>query len=237
MIDSLLIGLSGIQSSLFKQRVSSENLANVSTNGYKAGQAQTSVSENGEVSATVSLSQQQGAFIPTTGRLQVTIDGNGFFRVMLDDEYSYTRSGAFVVNNEGMLSTAQGYSLSPSIQVSGGIDSISIASDGTVYGINAESGVIDELGTLQLFEFADPSKLQQIGGGLFKATEASGSATAGKAGSGGLGTILPGGLEASNVDLATEMVDQTLAQRGVEANVKTIQTADEILGTVMDLIG
>jgi len=237
MFGALVSGLSGLYSNLFKQRASSSNIANLNTPGYKAILAEASVSEKGGASFTRSISHQQGAFRSTNEPLDLTIEGNGFFKVM-DNEgnVTYTRSGRFHVDSEGYLATSDGFRLSPPIEVGGDIGGIRVYADGTVWGKNGQTGQVELLGRLQLSQFSNPSALTSLGGGQYAMSAESGSPTWGTPGAGGLGEIVSGGLEMSNVDVASEMVDQMLSQRGVEANVKSIQTSNEMLGTVLDIV-
>ena len=110
-----------------------------------------------------------------------------------------------------------------------------MASDGTVYGLNQQTGEIDQLGNIHLSRFPNPSGLIAAGGKFF-ASEESGQPTWGKPGSEGLGALRAGGIEASNVNVADEVANQILSVRGAEANLKTVQTADEMLGTMLDMV-
>ncbi len=237
MFGAIMSGLSGLYSNLFKLRASTSNVANVDTSGYKAVLAEASVSQTGGASFERSVSQRQGAFCPTNGPLDLMIEGNGFFKVMDEDaNVAYTRAGRFHVDSEGYLATSDGFRLSPPVEVGGDIDGVRVYGDGTVWGKNGQTGQVELLGRLQLSQFPNPSALTQIGGGKYTLSAESGSPTWGAPGTGGLGDIASGGLEMSNVDIASEMVDQMLSQRGVEANVKSIQASNEMLGTVLDIV-
>ncbi|MBN1593707.1 MAG: flagellar hook-basal body complex protein, partial [Candidatus Coatesbacteria bacterium] len=149
---------------------------------------------------------------------------------------TYTRAGHFRINDEGYLATSDGYRLSPPISIDGDIDSVRVSGDGTVWGKNSQTGQVEEFGRLQLTKFPDPSALKPIGNGRYVQTSSSGNPTWGAPGTGGLGSIAYGQLEMSNVDLVSEVVNQTLAQRGAEANIKSIQTGNEMVGSVLDLV-
>ena len=237
MFGAIMSGLQGLYSNFFRQRASSGNVANINTSGYKAVLAEALSSQNGGAAFHVSISQRQGEFRPTDEPLDLVIEGNGFFKVM-DDEgnIAYTRAGRFHVSSEGYLATSDGFRLSPPIKVEGDADSIRVSADGTIWSKNAQTGQIEELGRLQLSQFPNPSSLTPIGGGKYTLSAESGSPTWGAPGTGGLGAIASGRLEMSNVDIASEMVNQTLAQRGAEANVKSIQASNEMLGTVLDIV-
>ncbi len=237
MFGAIMSGLSGLYSNLFKLRASTSNVANVNTSGYKAVLAEASVSRKGGASFNASVSQRQGAFRPTNGPLDLMIEGNGFFKVMDEDaNVAYTRAGRLHVDSEGYLATSDGFRLSPPVEVGGDIDGIRVYGDGTVWGKNGQTGQVELLGRLQLSQFPNPSALTPLGGGRFALSAESGSPMWGAPGTGGLGNIASGGLEMSNVDIASEMVDQMLSQRGVEANVKSIQASNEMLGTVLDIV-
>jgi len=236
MFDAIMSGLSGLYSNLFKQRAASSNIANINTPGYKAVQVGAVASGAGSASTSVGASQRQGAFVATNGPLDLTIEGNGFFKVMDDGaNVAYTRAGRFHIDSEGYLATSDGLRVSPPVKVGGDISEVRVGSDGSLTGMNTQTGQVEKLGRLQLNQFPNPSGLSPLGGGKYAQSTESGSPTWGAPGTGGLGTIRSGGLEMSNVDLTAEMVNQTLAERGVEANVKSIQTSDEMLGTILDI--
>lgn len=236
MFGALLNGISGLYSNIVKQRISANNVANVNTTAYKAWEAQTEVSATGGASYDVSISHKPGAFMPTNSPLDIAIEGDGFFKVMDDDgNVGYVRSGRFSTDAEGYLATSDGWRLSPPVKVGSEVTSVSVAGDGAVWGMNEQTGQIDQVGNIYISEFPNPSGMNEVGGKFFASSE-SGSPIWGTPGTAGLGTLRSGGLETSNVDLAEEMVNQTLSERGAEANIKTIQTANEMLGTIMDMV-
>ncbi|MCD6328214.1 flagellar hook basal-body protein [bacterium] len=237
MFGALVSGISGIYSSVFRHRTSSANIANVNTSGYQALEARSSVSESGSISNSVTLSRAQGAFIPTNHPLDIAIEGGGYFKVINSDgNIAFTRAGNLRPDPDGYLADPDGFRLSPPVEVDSSTGSVTVDADGAVWGKNSETGQILRLGNIHLFKFPNPSGLEPIGGGKYAITEASGAPTWDKPGASGLGALRSRGLEASNVNIINEMIDQTLASRSVEANVKTIQTADEMLGTVLDIV-
>jgi len=217
-------GLSGLYSNLFRHRASSNNVANLNTSGFKS------------VLAEASVTQKQGLFRPADEPQDLFIEGRGFFKVM-DDEAnaSYIRAGRFRVDSGGYLATEDGLRLSPPVEVGAYIEGIRVSADGTVSGKNGQTGQIEELGRLQLSQFPNPSALTLLGSGKYTFSAESGDPTWGPPGTGGLGNIVPGGLETSNVDPGREMVNQMLCQRGLEANVAFIQTSNEMLGSSLDI--
>ena len=236
MFGAIISGLSGLYSNLLKQRASGSNIANINTPGYRAVRADALAPGTGSDSPNVSLSQRTGAFLATNEPLDLAIEGNGFFKVMDDDaNAAYMQTGRFHVDSEGYLATSEGLRVSPPVKVGGDIGEIHVDPDGSLTGMNIQTGQTEKLGRLQLCQFPNPAGLSPLGGSKYAQSAESGNPTWGAPGTGGLGTIRSGGLSMSNVDLTTEIVKQTLAERGVEANVKSIRTSDEMLGTILDM--
>ena len=178
----------------------------------------------------------QGDLKDTEDTLDMAIQGEGFFRIrMPDGQTTYTRAGAFTLDGTGNLVTANGLPLDPSLQVPPEAEDVLIAEDGTVS--TRAAGDIDPtiVGNIQLTLFPNPRGLQHAGRGLFKVTSAAGSEMLRTPGQQGAGIIRSGMLEMSNVKIVEEMVGMIVAQRSYEANAKSIQTADEMLGTANTL--
>jgi flagellar basal-body rod protein FlgG len=224
MFGAIMSGLSGLYSSLLRRRASSNNVANLNTSGFKS------------VLAEASVTQRQGLFRPTDEPQDLVIEGRGFFKVM-DDEANtaYTRAGRFRVDSGGYLATEDGFRLSPPIEVGEHVEGIRVSADGTVSGRNGQTGQIEDLGRLQLSQFPNPSALTPLGGGKHTFSAESGNPTWGPPGTGGLGYIVSGGLEASNVEPGRELVNQMLCQRGLEANVALIQTSNGMFSSMPDV--
>ena len=189
------------------------------------------------------LDLEQGTLNPTGGKLDLAIEGPGFFGVQVAEDIgggiAYTRNGDFFVNNEGelVLGIGDGYKLDPPIQLGTDYDpnSLTIAPDGTISVIPAgEVGPV-EVGRMQLTRFANPQGLKLIGGSLFVETEASGPGFEADAGDEGAGQIRQGFLEGSNVDPVKELVTLIKTQRNFELNSQSIQTADQALQTIGNL--
>ena len=233
------------------------NLANINTTGFKRSQVDfqdlmyMKLQEAGrEVSAgvvgpsgfeigsgvrpgsTVKV-YSQGDPEKTERLLDLAIQGEGFFQVTSPTgEVRYTRDGSFLSDANGNLVTANGYTLG--ISVPAGTRSISIGPDGTVV---AHTGSGDSsVGQIQLARFLNPSGLSSEGGNMLAETPASGSATIGTAGQDGMGTMLQGFLERSNVQMVTELVNLIKAQRAYEINSRAIRAGDDMLTTANGLV-
>ena len=178
----------------------------------------------------------QGDLIDTEDTLDMAIQGDGFFRVkMQDNQTYYTRAGAFTLDESGTLVTANGLPLDPPIQIPPEAEDVLIAEDGTVS--TRAAGDIEPTiaGSIELALFPNPRGLQHEGRGLYKQTSATGQEKIRAPGQLGAGIIRSGMLEMSNVKIVDEMVGMIVAQRSYEANAKSIQTADEMLGTANTL--
>ncbi|MBN2208125.1 MAG: flagellar hook basal-body protein [Candidatus Coatesbacteria bacterium] len=225
MFGAIMSGLTGLYSSLFGRRASSNGDANLGVSGLKS------------VLAGASISQNQGLFRPRDEPQDLFIEGRGFFKV-IDDEANtvYTRAGRFSVDSGGYLATEDGFRLSPPVKVGTHIEDIRVSADGIVTGKNGQTGQIEELGRLQLSQFPNPSALTPLRSGKCTFSAESGSPMWGPPGTGGLGYVLAGKLETSSVDPAHEMVNQMLCRRGAEANVECFQTSNEVLVAVLDSV-
>jgi flagellar basal-body rod protein FlgG len=176
----------------------------------------------------------QGDFQQTKNELDVAIEGKGFFMVLSNDQERYTRAGNFKLDSEGNIVTANGDRLQPEMTVPEGTLSITISKYGQVTAFDTE-GVGDVLGEIELYGFPNPAGLSSLGHNLYSATDASGEAIVETPGSEGMGTILQGFVEQSNVDVVEEMVSMIMAQRAYEINSKSIQTADSMLQAANNL--
>jgi flagellar basal-body rod protein FlgG len=234
--------------------VISNNLANVSTTGYKRSRADfqdllyqnirqagaASSSEN-QVPTGIQLGQGtrpvatekifiQGNYQNTGNELDIAIEGSGFFQIMQPNgETAYSRAGAFKLNSDGKIVTSDGYPLEPEISVPTNTISVTIGMDGTVSALKAGDVTPTQIGTIELAQFPNQAGLTSIGRNLYLKTEASGEVTTGTAGKDGRGTLSQGSLEMSNVSVVDEMVNMIAAQRAYEINSKAIQAADEML--------
>ena len=175
----------------------------------------------------------QGAFAATGNKLDLALNGRGWFQVTgLEGDTLYTRSGAFNTNAAGQLVTLDGYAVIPSIVVPNGALDVTVSESGVVTAKIAGQTAPQQLGQLTLANFANEVGMEPLGGNLYRNTPASGEATVGVPGDPGYGTIRQGYLESSNVDPVKEISDLISAQRAYEMNSKVIQAADEMAGTV-----
>jgi len=257
MNTALWAAKTGLDAQQTRMAVTSNNLANVSTNGFKKGRAVFedlmyqnvrqvggSTSQDTEAPSGLSLGTgvrivateklyTQGSFANTGNPLDVAVSGRGFFQVDLPDGTTgYTRDGAFQLNAQGELVTSSGYRLQPGITIPDGAQSISIGSDGVVSALTAGQTAPVQVGTLQLVDFVNPAGLQPRGENLLVESVASGPPQAGTPGLNGLGTVVQGSLEASNVNVVEELVNMIETQRAYEMNSKAISTTDQMLAYV-----
>jgi flagellar basal-body rod protein FlgG len=254
MIRSLWTSATGMKAQALNLDVIANNLANVSTAGFKKSRAEfqdllyetirpagTPSSQDTQVPTGIQLGHgtrpstvlkifSQGDLEHTKNELDMAIEGDGFFQIaMPNGETAFTRDGGFKLDSEGRIVNADGFSLEPEISIPTDAVSISIGMDGTVSVLQAGETTPTEVGTIELARFVNPAGLIAMGRNLYINSEASGDEMTGTAGEDGLGTIAQGFLERSNVTVVEEMVNMITAQRAYEANSKSIQTADEML--------
>ena len=254
MNPALWAAKTGLDAQQTRMAVVSNNLANVNTTGFKKGRAvfedllyQTvtqvgaATSQNTQSSSGMSLgtgvrvvatekTYTQGSLNQTGNALDLAINGRGFFQVLMPDgTIGYTRAGDFQLNSSGQLVTSSGYPVQPAITIPHGAQSITIGADGTVSAQIAGQSAPSTVGTLQLADFVNPAGLQARGENLLSESASSGTAQAAGPGQNGVGTLLQGSIEASNVNVFEEMVNMIETQRAYEMNTKAIQTTDQML--------
>ncbi|MDZ7924536.1 MAG: flagellar basal-body rod protein FlgG [Marinagarivorans sp.] len=230
------------------------NLANVSTVGFKRDRAvfedllyqvqrQPGADSTADTRLPTGLQLGTGVRIVSTqkqfteGSLQVTdqtldvaVDGRGFFQILQPSgDIAYTRDGQFHLNNEGQLVNASGLLLEPNITVPEGANQVTIGTDGVVSATLQGDPIPQNIGNIELVDFINPAGLQAIGGNLFLQTGSSGDPINGTPGLEGMGQVKQGMLENSNVDIVQEMVNMITTQRAYEMNSKVISTADQML--------
>jgi flagellar basal-body rod protein FlgG len=172
----------------------------------------------------------QGNFSQTDNALDVAIEGRGFFQIQMPDgNTAYTRDGNFQLNAQGQLVTSSGYVVQPGISIPDGAQSVTISRDGVVSVLTSGQSAPTQVGQLQLTDFINPAGLQPLGENLLVETTASGPAQTGTPGQNGLGTVLQGFFESSNVNVVEELVNMIETQRAYEMNSKAISTADQML--------
>lgn len=254
MINSLWISKTGMEAQQTQLDVISHNLANVSTTGFKRAnavfedlmyqnlrQVGANSTEQSQLptglqlglgvrTVATSRSFAQGSMQQTNNQLDVAVKGNGFFQVTQPDgTIGYTRDGSFQVDAQGRLVTSSGLPVANGITVPPNAVSVSIANDGTVSATLSGSAAPQNIGTLALANFVNPAGLEPRGENLYAETAASGQPNGGTAGTNGLGTIMQGFLETSNVNVVQELVSMIQTQRAYEMNSKAIQTSDQML--------
>ena len=175
--------------------------------------------------------QLQGDFSQTGNPLDMTIQGQGFFQVLLPDgQTAYTRAGSFHLDAQGNLVTQDGNAVQPAVTIPSGATSVTVAQDGTISVTLPGQSAAQQVGSLQLALFNNPGGLNSVGSNLFLTTTASGDPVIGTpGGSEGLGSIVQGMLEQSNVSVVDEFVQMIVAQRSYEANSRVVNSADQML--------
>jgi flagellar basal-body rod protein FlgG len=254
---SLSIAATGMMAQQLNVEVISNNLANMNTTGFKRQRAQfedllyqstqkpgdsTSASGNiaplgiqvgvGVKAGAVGRIMEQGSLTQSSNPYDMAIDGSGYLQVLLPSgETAYTRAGNLAVNAEGALVTAEGYTIDPAITVPTNATSVSITRDGVVSASVSGSTTPTQVGQIELAQFINPAGLEAQGANLFKETAASGPPTSSTPGTDGLGTIMQGFLETSNVNAVEEISSLIVAQRAYEMNAKVITASDEMMQT------
>jgi flagellar basal-body rod protein FlgG len=260
MIRALFTSATGMNAQQTMIDNTSNNIANVNTNGYKKGQADFQdliyINER-PPGAEISAGQQaptglqigsgvrvagtskifsQGTLIKSDKPLDLAIEGDGFFQVTTpSNEVRYTRDGSFQLSSTGQIVTTDGYPLSPAITISPDAVTIFVGADGTV-SVKNPDGTQTNAGQITLARFPNSAGLSAEGSNLFSRTDASGDAVVGTPGLNGTGTIRQRFLERSNVDIVIELTNLILAQRAYEFNTRSIRTADNMLSAAVDLV-
>jgi flagellar basal-body rod protein FlgG len=260
MIRSLWIAKTGLDAQQTQLDVISNNLANVSTNGYKRSRAvfedllyQTlrqpgaASSQQTTIPSGLMLGTgvrpiatehifTQGSLQKTDNPLDLAVNGQGFFQIQMPDgTLAYTRDGSFQMDSTGQIVTASGYPLSPAITVPSNTTSITISRDGIVSVLTAGTSTATQVGNIQLASFVNVGGLQSVGENLYVETASSGTATPNTPGSNGTGLLNQTYVETSNVNVAEELVSMIQTQRAYELNSKAIQTSDAMLGRLTQL--
>lgn len=260
MMRSLWISKTGLDAQQSQLDIISNNLANVSTNGFKRQrgvfedllyqtmrQPGANSSQQTMVPAGLQLGTGvrpvangrifvQGTLSQTGNPLDLAVNGQGFFQVQMPDgSTGYTRDGAFQVDAQGQVVNANGFPLQPAITIPANATGITVGQDGTVSVRVPGQTASQNVGTIQLVSFVNPQGLQSQGGNVFAETAASGTATPNTPGTNGLGLINQGYTETSNVNVVEELVSMIQTQRAYEINSKAIQTSDQMLQRLTQL--
>ena len=260
MIRSLWIAKTGLDAQQTQLDVISNNLANVSTNGFKRSRAvfedllyQTMRQPGAQSSQQTTIPSglmlgtgvhpvstehifTQGSLTQSDNPFDIAINGQGFFQIQMPDgTLSYTRDGAFQKDSTGQLVTSSGFPLSPAITIPANAISVTVSRDGIVSVLQAGSTGTTQIGTIQLATFVNPGGLQSTGENLFVETGSSGTPTPNTPGTNGAGLINQGFTENSNVNVAEELVSLIQTQRAYELNSKAISTSDAMLARLTQL--
>ena len=260
-MQSLSIAATGMMAQQLNVEVISNNIANMSTTGFKRQRAEfqdllyqnlrrvgTNSSDSGTVvpagiqvglgvkTGSVYRIMSQGSFENTQNKLDVAIQGRGFFHVQMPSgEDAYTRAGSFQLSPDGQIVTADGYTVAPGITVPSDATDITISNDGQVQATIPGQTAPQVLGTLELANFQNEAGLDPMGNNLFQETTASGSPTYGNPADTGFGSLQQGFLETSNVNAVNEITSLITAQRAYEMNAKIISASDEMMSVTSNV--
>lgn len=260
MIRSLYTAATGMSAQQLNIDVISNNLANVNTGGFKKSRvdfqdllyqtlrpAGTTEAQGAMVPTGIQVGLgtrpssvqkifSQGDFQQTDNPLDLVVEGDGFFQVLMPNgETAYTRDGSWKRDAQGRMVTSDGYPMDPEITIPAEATNVSVGSDGTVSITLPGQSTPQEVGQIQLVKFANPAGLSNLGRNLLAQSASSGDPVVDAPGMNGLGSLGHGFVEMSNVKVVEEMVSMITAQRAYEVNAKAIQTADEMLSTANNL--
>ena len=262
MIRALYSAASGMTAQQMNVDNIAHNLANANTSGYKQRRAQfqdllyQTVIQPGAAAgqqtvvptglqlglgtrtASNEIIFTQGDFSQTNNPLDLVIQGKGFFQVRRPSgELAYTRSGSFHLDRDGNIVTSSGDPIEPQITLPPDAQQVTIGQDGTVSFTQPGQTASQQAGQIQLANFPNPAGLNSLGGNLYSPTDASGDPIVGNpGGQEGMGAILQGYIEQSNVSVVEEFINLIVAQRGYEANSKVVQAADSMYQQVNNLV-
>lgn len=257
MLRSLNTAATGMKAQQTNMDVTANNIANVSTTGFKKSRAefedlmyhthvepgaatgQNSVSPTGVQvglgvrTAATTKDFEQGSAKVTNGAFDVEIQGAGFFPMQTPNgQIAYTRDGSFKKGPDGRLQDRNGNLLQPEITIPPNATGIEIGANGAVQVVVENNIQPQSVGQIQLVGFVNPAGLKSLGGNLFLPTPASGLPQQGNPGTAGLGSVAQGQLETSNVNIVDEMVGMITTQRAYETNSKVIQASDQMLQAI-----
>lgn len=261
MTRSLDIGATGMLAQQLNVDVISNNIANMTTSGFKRQRAAfmdliyqnidrpgSTSSDSGTIVPTglqlglgvragsVTREHSQGAIQITENPLDLAITGEGYFQIALPNgDTAYTRDGTFQINENGELVTVQGYTVDPGITIPDDALNVDINTSGEVLVSLPNQTASQNVGQLQLANFVNPAGMEAIGDNLFKETDASGAPSTGSPNENEFGAIRQGALEQSNVNVVEEITKLISAQRAYEMNSNIISTSDEMLQTTTQL--
>lgn len=227
----------------------SNNLANVNTTAFKAnavsftdvlygGQTNQQIGNGVRISSIAPVGFNQGTIVNTGVETNLAISGNGFFTVQMPDgSMQYTRDGSFTLDANGRLVTSSGNIVQPPITIPPGTQTITISPTGSVSVVLSSAPSTPKvIGQLQLSSFVNPAGLELQPGNLYAQSVASGQPTSGIPGSGGLGTLQQSAIEQSNVNVTHELTNLVATQQAFAANSKVVNTANQIIGSALQLV-
>ncbi len=258
---TLDIGATGMLAQQLNVDTISNNVANMTTTGFKRQRAQfqdlmyqtkvrpgSASSDAGTIvpsgiqqglgvrAGSIYRVNEQGSIQNTGNPLDLAVTGAGYLQVTLPTgETAYTRDGSLQLDSTGQIVTSKGYVVQPGITIPSDAVDVTINSSGQVMVKIAGQTALSNVGQLQLASFPNEAGLDALGDNLFGETEASGAAVTGNPGETGFGTLLQGALEASNVNIVSEITSLIQAQRAYEMNSKVIQTGDQMLSTLSQI--
>ncbi|MBC7466850.1 MAG: flagellar basal-body rod protein FlgG [Bdellovibrio sp.] len=261
MIKSLNTAATGMIAQQSNMDVIANNIANVSTYGFKKGRAEFedlvyhTLKDPGQASglnsttptgvqtglgvrtAAVQKDFTMGQTVITKNPLDIQIEGSGFFQVRTPDgEIAYTRDGSFKKNGDGKVVDKNGNSLIPELTIPQTSVNLEISPAGEVRSINGERNAEPQiLGSIEIVNFINPAGLKSMGKNIFQPSSASGLPVSGRPGTNGMGYLQQGEVESSNVNIVDEMVNMITAQRAYETNSKVIQTSDQMMQTAVNI--
>ena len=260
MIRALNTAATGMEAQQTQIDIIANNMANVNTVGFKRArgefqdlyyqQLRAATESDGsgssepvglEVGQGVRVASSQkmfstGDMLQTSNPMDMAIEGNGFFKVQLPDgTFAYSRAGQFKVNAHGQVVSPNGYPLDPAIEVPPDATEIQISREGIVQVKRPDDADFAQVGEIQLSVVQNPAGMRSLGRGLFQATTASGQVIEGTPGTDGIGEVVQGQLESSNVKVVEEMIDLISAQRAYEMNSKVVQATDQMLRDASNL--
>lgn len=261
MMKALWISKTGLEAQDLNLSTVSNNLANVSTVGYKKNRAvfedllyqntrqpganttaDTRLPSGLQIGTGVRTAGTQkvfttGSLEPTNQPLDIAVNGRGFFQIMMPDgTIGYTRNGMFHINQEGTIVNVNGYPLEPQIDIPELTNQLNISKDGIVQATMFGEIEPQEIGQIETVDFINPAGLQAIGENLYFETVASGAPIAGIANEEGFGSIEQGMLENSNVEVVDELVKMITVQRAYEMNSKVVSAADQMLQNLIQTV-
>lgn len=260
MDPALRTAASGMSAQQTRTEVIANNLANVNTTGFKRSRAQFEdllyqTVQGGIVAgpdaqslpalqvgrgtrlSSIQRVHEQGPIETTSRPLDLAIEGEGFFQVQMPNgSLAFTRDGSLSISDKGTLVTAQGYAVSPGIDIPPDASDVTVSRTGIVSVTSGAGSTPTEVGRLELARFANPSGLLSLGENLYAQTGSSGEPLCGFPQDDGMGRVVQGSLEGSNVEIVQEMVDMISAMRAYEMNSKVIKNSEQMADIVSSMV-